>query len=76
MSRWKDAEVKCPFYLSSDCSQRTGYVIRCEGMAEGSKLCYRLRSRGQLETQMGTFCCGEYKKCEIYQMLADIWEEE
>ena len=76
MSRWRDVEVQCPFYLSSDCSQRTGYVVRCEGIAEGSKLCYRLKGRGQLETQMETFCCADYEKCEIYRMLKGIWEKE
>ena len=63
--------VKCPFYRFDDGKGR----ITCEGILEGSSLALIYGNRQDFRIQMDVFCCQHYKKCEVYRMLMEKYEE-
>ena len=63
---WKRAYVRCPFYRRDDVKLRR---ISCEGVVEKSVISTTFRRRDDFMTQVETFCCKHYDKCEIYRML-------
>ena len=63
--------VRCPFYQSDDGKNR----IVCEGVVADSTLSQYFRKRCDLQTQMRVFCCEHYKKCELYRMIIEKYEE-
>lgn len=64
-------DIKCPFYgRSSD------YVIICEGVIPGTMDSIRFKKSKDRTTQIKTFCCGCFEKCERYAPIAAKYEEE
>ena len=64
--------VRCPFYKFDDGNRR----ITCEGIIEDSSLALIYHNKQDWETQITTFCCEHYKKCEVYRLLIDKYDEE
>ena len=67
------ADAQCPFYKSDDHQKRR---IICEGVVEESTLASTYRKKKDYDTQLWVFCCEHYKKCEIYRMLMEKYDEE
>ncbi len=61
---WEDKTVKCPFYRER---QREKKRIKCEGVVPGTTT--QLTFRGDKRWYMKDYCCKNYEKCRIYQML-------
>lgn len=70
-SGYKKADVQCPFYKYDDGKRR----ITCEGITEDSSLALIYHNKRDYETQITVFCCEHYKKCELYGLLTDKYEE-
>lgn len=66
-----DADVKCPFFLSS--SKRT---ISCEGITDDCTTTLNFSSREKRNAQLRIFCADKYEYCEIYRMLEEMYEED
>ena len=69
---YKQIDVKCPFYKFDDGKRR----ITCEGIIDDSSLALIFHNKHDYEMQIDTFCCELYKKCEIYRLLMDKYDEE
>ena len=69
---YKQVFVKCPFYQFDDGKQR----ITCEGIIDDSSLAPIYHRKKDYETQIVNFCCEHYKKCEVYRMLMEKYEED
>ena len=69
---YKQIEVKCPFYKYDDGKRR----ITCEGIIDDSSLALIYHNNQDYAMQIDTFCCKHYKKCEVYRMLMDKYDEE
>ena len=69
---FKQIDVQCPFYKYDDGRRR----ITCEGLVDKSSIALIYLTRGDYDTQLLVFCCEHYKKCEIYRMLMQKYEEE
>lgn len=69
---YKQAYVQCPFYKNDDGKKR----INCEGLIEDSILALIYHRREDYETQINVFCCEHYKKCEVYRLLMEKYDEE
>lgn len=63
--------VQCPFYQSDDGKNR----VLCEGIGNSSHLSLYFRRRCDCENHLRVFCCEHYKKCEIYRMLMEKYDE-
>ena len=64
--------IGCPFYKYDDGRRR----ITCEGITEDSSLALIYRKKSDFETQIRVFCCEHYKRCEIYRILMEKYEED
>lgn len=64
------ALVLCPFYKRDD-----DKTIVCEGIVEDSNICLRYRYEKLYRQQMELFCCDQYKKCEVYRMLMEKYQD-
>ena len=64
-------DVKCPFYLER---QGDRFRIKCEGPVKNTSV--QLTFRGNKRRYFRSFCCGDYKRCRIYQMLQDKYESK
>lgn len=71
-SGYKKADVQCPFYKYDDGKRR----ITCEGIIADSSLALIYHNKKDYETQITAFCCERYKKCEVYRLLMDKYDEE
>lgn len=69
---YKQIEVKCPFYKFDDGKRR----ITCEGIIDDSSLALIYHNKNDYQIQIDTFCCEHYKKCEVYKLLMEKYEEE
>ena len=69
---FKQVDVQCPFYKYDDGRRR----ITCEGLINKSSISLNYLTRGDYDIQLLSFCCEHYKKCEIYRMLMQKYEEE
>ena len=69
---FKQVFVQCPFYQYDDGRRH----ITCEGIVDKSSIVLSYRTRGDYDKQLTVFCCEHYKKCEIYRMLMQKYEEE
>ena len=69
---FRQADVQCPFYKYDDGKRR----ITCEGIIEDSSLSLIYHNKNDYETQITVFCCEYYKRCEIYGILIDKYDEE
>ena len=67
------ADAQCPFYKSDDHQKR---CIICEGLIDASTLALTYRRKVDYDKQLGSFCCEQYKKCEVYRMLMEKYEQE
>ena len=63
--------VRCPFYRSDDGRMR----ITCEGIVDGSSLALTYVRRKDFQIQMDVFCCEHYKKCEVFRMLMEKYQD-
>lgn len=69
---FKQVDVQCPFYKYDDGRRR----ITCEGLIDKSSIALIYLTRGDYDTQLTAFCCEHYKKCEVYRMLIQKYNEE
>lgn len=69
---YKQVLIGCPYYRYDDGKQR----ITCFGIMDDSSLALIFRNKADYETQINVFCCQHYKKCEVYRMLNEIYEED
>lgn len=69
---YKQADVQCPFYKYDDGRRR----ITCEGLIDKSSIALIYRTRTDYDIQLLSFCCEHYKKCEVYRMLKEKYDEE
>ena len=67
------SEVQCPFFKFDDMKQKR---ISCEGIVDDSTLALIYCRRKDYEKQLEVFCCEHYKKCEVYRMLMEKYEED
>jgi hypothetical protein len=67
------ADAQCPFYKSDDGGKKR---IICEGIVDKSTLALTYRRRTDYDTQLGVFCCEHYKKCEIYGVLIQKYDDD
>lgn len=65
------AYVRCPYYRGDDGKSQ----IRCEGVWDGATLSQHYKRKEDFRTQIRVFCCGHYKKCELYEVLERKYEE-
>lgn len=65
--------VGCPFY-KHDNGQK--HRITCEGLIEDSCLALVFQRRKDYQIHITTFCCQHYRKCEVYRMLMQKYEED
>lgn len=65
-------DVRCPFFKFDDGKRR----ITCEGLIEDSSLALIYHKKRDFETQIRTFCCEHYERCEIYRILMEKYEED
>lgn len=66
-------DAQCPFYKFDDFKKRR---ISCEGIVDNSTLALYFYRKKDYDTQLNVFCCEHYKKCEIYMMLMQKYEED
>ena len=64
-NEFRQSFVQCPFYKYADGRRR----ITCEGLIDKSRIALLYLTRRDYDTQLLSFCCEHYKKCEIYNML-------
>ncbi|MBP3411925.1 MAG: hypothetical protein J6K89_01565 [Oscillospiraceae bacterium] len=69
---YRQVYAGCPFYQYDDGKRK----IVCEGIVEDSTVTLGFKKREGYETQITTFCCEHYKKCEVYRMLMQKYEED
>ena len=69
---YRQADVQCPFYKYDDGKRR----ITCEGIIDKSSLALIYNNKKDYETQITVFCCEYYKKCEVYRILIDKYDEK
>ena len=72
---YKAVDVQCPFFKRDDASHR----ITCEGLIgtkDTSSITLWYKKKKDYETQISTFCCEHYKKCEVYRLLMEKYDEE
>lgn len=69
---YRQVDVICPFYKFDDGKRR----ITCEGVIDDSSLALIYHNRRDYETQINTFCCKHFRKCEVYRLLMDKYKEE
>lgn len=69
---YKQIFVQCPFYKHDDGMHR----ITCEGLIDKSSISLSYLARRDYDIQMRSFCCEHYKKCEIYKILMEKYEED
>lgn len=69
----RNADVLCPFYNFDDPHIKR---IVCEGFVEDSTLAQTYLRKKDYQTQLRVFCCENYKKCEVYRMLMEKYEED
>lgn len=69
---FKQVDVQCPFYKYDDGRRR----ITCEGLIDKSSIALIYLTRRDYDTQLITFCCEHYEKCEVYRMLMEKYNEE
>ena len=60
---WTDADVRCPFYLADNRSERS---IRCEGYSEQAQIISRFKSVEAKDRHMGIYCVGRFEQCPVY----------
>ena len=71
-----DTRVKCPFYQYDECRGNRTRRIVCEGLVEGSTLVLNYKYKRDFRTQLDTFCCEYFDRCEVYRMLMQKYEED
>lgn len=69
---YRQTYVRCPFYKFDDGKKR----ITCEGIIDDSSLALIYHNKKDYETQIMTFCCEHYMKCEVYRLLIEKYDEE
>lgn len=69
-----DADVKCPFYLGRQ-TYASGKKLFCESPVPESKMTLYFPKKEGYLSQFQIFCCEHYKKCEIYRMVEQGYEE-
>lgn len=67
------ADVLCPFYRFDDTRK---HRIVCEGLVDRSTIALTYELKAGYNTQIKVFCCEHYKKCEIYRVLMEKYEED
>lgn len=64
-------DVGCPFFIGCTGAKR----ICCEGVADGSKLEWVFKTKADYLIHLKTFCCQHYKKCEVYRLAMEKYED-
>lgn len=67
MANYRSVDVRCPFYLRDS---REGHSLTCEGPLKGSNaMTTRFNNNGILSNQIRRYCCREYERCWLYQII-------
>ena len=66
MSSYISSNVLCPFYKNSIFKYQTIY---CEGVQDGTSTHLSFADKGRMKEYIKSFCCNDYQKCLISQML-------
>lgn len=69
---YKQVYVQCPFYKFDDGKR----CITCEGLVDKSSISLTYLNKHDYEIQINVFCCEHYKKCEVYKLLMDKYQNE
>lgn len=69
---FKQVNVQCPFFKFDDGKKRQ---IACEGICEGCITILSFKLKSEWEKQIDVFCSEHYRKCEVYRMLMDKYQE-
>lgn len=69
---YRQVYVQCPFYTEDDGKRR----LTCEGIVDKSNIIWRFRTNAGFDQQLEQFCCKDYVKCQLYQVLWDKYDEE
>lgn len=65
MSRRRESPwAKCPFYHNQE-----AWMVVCEGVSDGNTIHLCFGDSKRADEYRKEFCCGNYKKCIICQML-------
>lgn len=64
-------EAECPFYHKEEASS-----IYCEGVDERTTIKLLFQTADEKKRYRKFFCCKEYKKCLLSQMLYGKYEED
>ena len=68
---FKQVYVQCPFYKTDDGRRQ----ITCEGICDGCNMTLSFKSKSDWEKQIDVFCSEHYRKCEVYRMLMEKYQE-
>ena len=66
-----DKEAVCPFYRGTKDKQ----TILCEGPFDGSYIGLTIMERQLFDCQRKSYCNGEFRRCEIYRMVREKYED-
>ena len=69
---YRQVYVRCPFYKSDDGKSK----IICEGIVDESRLTISFGRRDDYETQITVFCSEHYRKCELYRIIKEKYDDE
>ena len=61
---YDDAEIKCPFFISSDINR-----VSCEGLDDYCVLDIRFKAKDKWSLYRQQYCKSRFEKCEIYKMI-------
>lgn len=67
---YDDILVRCPFFLHN--GKRN---VVCEGITDDSTLSLRFATEESRNEQKRIYCDKDYKRCEIYRMLLEKYDE-
>ena len=72
MSNFVDKRVICPFYKEVKLKNR--YIV-CEGVVKKSSLILAFYKTNEMNKHIEEYCCRDYKKCIVCNMLFKKYEE-
>ncbi len=72
----QESEVCCPFFKNREFGHRP--YVTCEGATDTADLVSRFRRASEMSKHMRKYCCilGEYKKCPIFKIVVQKYEED
>lgn len=69
-----DVRVICPFYKYDE-KPNGIFRIVCEGLVDDSSIVLAYKRKNDFYIQLGTFCCQNFDRCEIYRAINEKYED-